>query len=167
MSGGFIMKRWLLGCIAGIAALGIVHADDLGPATGYAPFQSAMVTYKNGVTKTLRCNTIGVHFSHFTLHEDENVMICGEMKGIPHLLFTKAAWLVVDSLYAKRDGSLVTQKYFGRDCAVFDTGNNTSAWRCRRWQKLKNVSRVIISGKRLPFPDNDRITYYKVKLPKR
>ncbi len=159
------MKRWLLGCIAGIAALGIAHADGLGPETGYAPFQSAMVTYKNGVTKALRCNTTGVHFSHFTLHEDENVMICGEMK-VDHLLFTKAAWLVVDSLYAKRDGSLVTQKYFGRDCAVFDTGNNTSAWRCRRWQKLKNVNRVI-TGKRLPYPDNNAITYYQVRLPKR
>ena len=160
------MKHWLIGCLIGISVLGTAHADDnLAPTSGYAPFESVKVTYRNGKSKTLTCNTTGVHHYHTSGSTDENILICGEMH-VSHLLFTKAAWLVVDSQIPSPDGkSTQPKKYLGKNCAIFQNGENDNSWRCWRWQKLRAVDETV-SGKKQPYPDNG-ITYYQARIPKK
>ena len=160
------MKRWLFGCVIGISVLGMAHAEDgFSPISSYAPFESAKVTYKNGKTKTLTCKTTGTHYNHISDSSDENILVCGEMK-VNHHLFTKAAWLVVDSYISSPDhGSGHSKKYLGKDCAIFENGKNYSSWRCRYWQKLKDVDEIV-SGKKLAYTDNG-ITYHQARIPKK
>ena len=163
---GFVMKYWLFGCMMGISVLGMTQADnDFVPVSGYAPFKSVNITYKNGRSKTLKCNTTGTHYNHISDSADENILVCGEMK-VGHLLFTKAAWLVVDSDISSFDGrSTQAKKYLGKDCAIFQNGKDYSSWRCRYWQKLRDVGEAV-SGRKQAYPQ-DGITYYQARIPKK